>query len=320
MNAVVGVRPEFKRNGRDQPLIIPRGGGKPVPYTRTTTYIDVVEDRFALEAWSQRMVALGLADRSDLLLAVSAHRNDKKKLNGICREAREAAKASAKATTGTALHALTEVVDQGNELPPLPPGPKASLDAYVEATKDLKMLEIEQPVVLDTFGIAGTPDRIVKFGKDKCIFDLKTGSTLDFGYLKIAMQLAIYARSYRYDVHTGERTRHDCSLTKGIVAHLPSTDDPDEARCDLYQVDLHAGWEGVKLAKWIREQRALNFSDFFTPLHDTPETLTQQIQGSLVDLIRQTQSRAELEAMWTPEWDDTLNDAAREHIQTLEAS
>src|SRR5690606_35303663 len=124
--------------------IIPPGGGKPVPYRRCTSYIDVLDDKYNLDMWKQRMVALGLASRADLLLSVQAHRDDKRQLNKVCGEAREAALSSAAATTGTALHTLTEVLDGGGTLPDLPAGPAASLAAYRAAVEPLTMRSMEQ--------------------------------------------------------------------------------------------------------------------------------------------------------------------------------
>ena len=120
MTATGTVESQVRRDRYGKPYIIPPDGGKPTPYARWSNYGDVLEDRFNLERWKVRQSAIGLADRPDLLLAVTAHRGDKRKLDGICDEALEAAKSSAAATTGTALHALTEVVDRGEPLPVLP--------------------------------------------------------------------------------------------------------------------------------------------------------------------------------------------------------
>jgi hypothetical protein len=151
------------------------------------------------------MVALGLADRPDLLLAAAAHRDDKNKLNDICDQAKEAAKASASATTGTALHALTEQHDRGQTLGVLPADAKADLDAYIAATEPFEHLGIEEFVVHDGFKIGGTFDRLVRYNGEVYIADLKTGS-VDFGIGKIAMQLAVYAHSVRYDPATHLRS------------------------------------------------------------------------------------------------------------------
>ena len=65
---------EIPRDHFGRPLVIPPGGGKPVPYRRCTTFIDVLADRFNLELWKQRQVAVGLSRRPDLLLMASSAR------------------------------------------------------------------------------------------------------------------------------------------------------------------------------------------------------------------------------------------------------
>jgi hypothetical protein len=313
---IVTPDPTIDRDRYGRPMVIPPTGGKKVPYSRCTSYIDVLEDKFNLNQWSQRMVALGLASRPDLLLSVSAHRDDKKELNRIVEAAREAAAASAAATTGTALHALTELVDRGQELPVLQDHVLADLAAYKEATKDLNAVHIEQFMVLDSFKIGGTPDRVVKYKKGTYIADLKTGS-IEWGALKIAMQLAIYARSHTYDVATATRGAHDADVKRGLIIHLPAVEDPAEARCDLHWVDLEQGWYAVLTARDVRERRKATF-----------KTLTEPFEAPLVpgDAIK-----AEIAACTTPDavrglwgtyeavWTDDLTTIARERVAELSA-
>ena len=64
---------EVPRDRYGRPMIVPPKGGKPVPYTRTTTVAGSLDDGTALVAWKLRMAAAGLTLRPDLLLAASAH-------------------------------------------------------------------------------------------------------------------------------------------------------------------------------------------------------------------------------------------------------
>jgi hypothetical protein len=242
------VEPQRDRWGR--PMITPPGGGRPVAYSRCTTYIDCLDDRYNLELWKIRQTAIGLADRPDLLLAVTAHRNDKKRLDGICNEALEAAKGSAPATTGTALHVLTQVVDRGEQLPTVSDGIAADLDAYREAMKAVKVVATEQFGVHDQRKVAGTWDRVVEYRGRRILADVKTGS-IDYSMSKIAMQLAMYSRCQVYDVPTGARSPLEVDQSNGLIIHLPV----GAARCDLIWVNLREGWEGVELAGEVREWR-----------------------------------------------------------------
>lgn len=334
MSTIVTPKAEIGRDRYGRPLVVPPNGGKPTAYTRCTTFIDCIEDKFNLDLWKQRMVALGLAGRTDLLLAVQAHREDKKQLNRICDDAREAAAATAAATTGTALHALTEVIDSGGTLPALPAGASASLEAYREATKPLTMLEMEKFVVLDTLKVSGTFDRLVEFEGETYVADLKTSQTLDFGTLKHAMQLAIYSRSCGYDIATGERTPLGASMSRGILIHCPSTDDPAEARAELHWVDLERGWDAVLVAKQVRAQRSIKKADvlstFGSPARHSigrekadvakAEKEADRIEDRIARMIAAASTADEVRAIWADhesDWSDALTETARKHIAGL---
>jgi hypothetical protein len=196
---------EVERDRWGRPYVVPPGATKPTSYQRCTTFIDVIESTFNLSQWQQRKVAEGLAQRPDLVLAAAVAGEDKAKLNKIVADAKEAAKAHTAATTGTALHELTEMYDRGQGLPAgLSAATQADVDAYIAATAGLKMIAVEQFLVWDAAKVAGTCDRIVTIDGKRYIADLKTGS-IEYGALKISMQLSVYARSTTYDVKTHER-------------------------------------------------------------------------------------------------------------------
>lgn len=307
------VAPVVSRDRYGRPLITPEAGGKPVAYTRVTTFVDCVEDKYNLQKWMQRMVATGLSMRPDLALAVAAHKDTKTKLDKICDEAREAAASSAAATTGTALHALTEQVDRGLEVVGVPEAAVADIAAYRAATVDLHPIHIEQMCVLDPWKVAGTPDRVVKYQGKRYISDLKTGS-IEYGVAKIAAQLSMYSRARCYDVATGKRTPHDAELDKGIVVHLPA----GQATCTLYWVDLLAGWDVVQVARRVRQTRALKFDDFAEPF-----TVPEPPAPTLAEQVTACPSRDALEALWAAheaEWTDDLTAAAKAHLATLGAA
>ena len=330
---ILNAAPEIPRDRWGRPLVIPPGGGKPVAYTRVTTYIDVLEDKYNLQKWMQRMVAIGLASRPDLLLAVQAHRDSKPELDRLCEQAREAAEASAAATTGTALHALTEQVDRGGELPVVPPGAKASLEAYREATADLRVRHIERFLVQDRLQVGGTADRIVDYGGESYIADIKTGS-IEYGALKIAMQLALYAHSAMYDPASGARTYHGASTTRGIIIHLPAVAEPDEAACHLHWVDLEAGWAAVQVAAQVREQRKRTFAQLTEPFGKPQRpSLARQKRAEqaaadaaevererLLRMIAASDDPDAIRALWAAHqdvWTDALTEAARSRIASL---
>jgi hypothetical protein len=245
---------EVPRDRWGRPLVIPPDGGKPVGYQRCTTFVGMLEDTYHLSKWQQRMVALGLARRPDLVLAAAAHHDDKDKLNDICQSAMDAAAAGAAAGVGTALHKLTERLDRGQAIEVMPDAYAADIEAYqaAMAAHGLRVVHVERFVVNDELRVGGTPDLVVEYDGRLFIADKKTGS-IEFGAGKIAMQLAMYARSVMYDHATGKRTPFgDVDLTSGIVIHLPA----GEGRCELQWANLTAGWEGIQTALEVKAWRA----------------------------------------------------------------
>ena len=147
---------DIQRDRFGRPLVVPPEGGRPVAYTRCTTYVDALEDKYNLQRWQQRMVAIGMADRPDLVLAAGAHRDDKAELGRIVDQAMDAAQAHAAAGVGTSLHRLTEQLDRGQIPGPVPEAYRADLDAYAAATAKLEIVDIERFSVLDELKIGGT--------------------------------------------------------------------------------------------------------------------------------------------------------------------
>lgn len=262
MTTLDTVPVEVPRDRFTRPLIVPPYGGKPVAYTRCTTYVGCLEDRYKLELYQQRQVAVGMSMRHDLVLAAAAHRNDRDELDRIAKQASEAARSSAGATTGTALHRLAQDLDQGLPLADLPASAQTDLDAYAEATKRLRPLLVECFLVLDDIRVGGSADRVCEVdmpGYDKpVIADIKTGN-IEYGMGKIAMQLAVYAHGALYDPSTHERTPlPNVDLERALVIHLPA----GSGTCELVEVDIAAGWRAVtELAGRVRAWRKLGFKD-----------------------------------------------------------
>lgn len=304
------VTPEIERDRYGRPLIVPPGGGRKVPYRRCTTYVSVLEDTWNLSRWSQRMVALGLADRPDLLLGVAAHRDDKDKLNRLCEDAQEAAKAHAAATTGTAVHALTEIVDRGLDLPVIPDGAAADLDAYRRATAGIEWLAIEQGVVVDDLKVHGTPDRIGRLPDGRVVVaDLKTGD-VEYGLKKIEAQLAMYAHGVAYDHTTGTRAPlpDGLDLDTAVVIHLPA----GSGRCELLEVDIAAGWADVAVCTQVWAVRGRK-------AQARPLTLAAPDLLGLIALAASRDDLVALRAAHLDAWTDAHTEAAKARINSLAA-
>lgn len=324
------LQPEIRRDHFKRPYI-KQADGREQTYTRTTTFVGAFEDTYMLEQWKMRQAAIGLSLRSDLQLAVVAHRDDSKRLNEICKEALEVAEASAKATTGTAMHAIAEQHDRGQEIVGLPVDAATDLAAYAAATLDLEPVLIEQMTVYDEWKVAGTPDRVVRYRGGLYIGDLKFGK-IELGAGKIAAQLAMYARGKVYDIGTGERTEHNASLDKGIVIHLPA----GTGVCELKWVDLRAGWEIAKTCLDVRDKRRLSASQLYTPLdgksdrtlHQVlagPAMVTPTVAGQITVAISEATSRDSILSLWGQavvdgQWTERHTELAKARVAELEAS
>jgi hypothetical protein len=113
---------------------------------------------------------------------------------------------------------------------------------------------VEVLLVNEKYEYAGTADRIARFRsrKRKQIFDLKTGN-IEYAINAIAVQMAMYANAeYIYDWRTKERIPlPELDKTRGVIIHLPA----GQAKFDLYELDLVAGWEAAKMAMDVRAWR-----------------------------------------------------------------
>lgn len=238
----------------------PEGGQKDVPYTRATTMAKTISDTFAINKWDGRMIVKGLTLRPDLrALAAATPLEDRDTLNKIAEDAKTAAGNKVSANLGTARHALTELYDRGQPLPPLEPEEDRDLAAYKAVLEEAGITVlgnwIERSVFrLDHGGVAGTLDRIVRMPDGTLrIADLKTGKDLSYGWGEISIQLKIYqGAEWSYDYATGLWERMpETDPNIGLVIHLPV----GAGEATLYDVNLKAGQIGLELAHQVRGWR-----------------------------------------------------------------
>jgi hypothetical protein len=261
------ARPEPERDGRGRYRIPDPVTGEARTWVRATTWAKTVSDVFALHGWEKRMVALGLAQRQDLLLRVAAVADPdstpgKNQLDRLVEQAREHAKADARANLGTALHAFTEAIDLGRPLPQIPPPFDRDIAAYRAAMAAVEVSRnyVEKVCVVRELGVAGTMDRVVRFKHGPkgsplpLIADLKSAADLKYSWTEIAIQLALYAHADTiYDPVAGCHHRMiEVNQEQALVVHLPA----GEGRCTLYLVDIAAGWEMAQVCGVVREWRA----------------------------------------------------------------
>lgn len=270
--AASGRVPSEARPGKTVQCKRCRGAGKAgAYYSRTTTYIDVLEDKSNIAKWQMRSVALGLLREPGLMEKIRELRDpmgaDRAACDVLCKLAQEANGSGVKALAGSHIHQISEQLDAGEDCGFIPPDLMPDLQAYIEATRDLEVIDIETFAVLDQFRVAGTFDRGVlvhgaiaeRLGVpdgEFVVADIKTGR-IDLGLGKICLQLTAYSRMLRYDLRTMERSPilHEgkrLNQDVGLIIHLPL----GVGECSLVPVDLHKGWEGLELVGHVRHWRS----------------------------------------------------------------
>ena len=248
----------------------------------------MLADSTSLGIWAQNQVVIGMAQRPDLVALASTlpalndemrHKSQlskeekqtdirtKKQLAEIRDLAREQAKTSFKARMGTSVHTACEPgVDDMFILDSL----KVDAAAFRRTLADagIEVFSHETFCASDDLMVAGSFDYLVSVPNlGPMILDIKTGSVDVSDGLKFAVQLACYANSDVYDVHTDLRAPLE-SLTggeavnrkHGIVAHVAL----GTGTCVLYMVDLEVGLKAAKLATRVREARKVS-KDVMTP-------------------------------------------------------
>jgi hypothetical protein len=263
MNDPTPAPVDFIRDQWGRPLVVPAGGDRPRPYTRSSSAAKTIEDTYNLELWARRNVAFGMARDASLVARVLAAGGDpsrwdtpaKRAVDRIVEDASTIAQAHKGADIGTALHRLTELVDRDMDIVA---GPyEADVNAYVNALIDAGLTVdpryVECRLVCDALEMAGTADRLLQRADGTWVVaDLKTGATVDYGALGWSAQLAAYAHSDLYDPETTERMpTPPLDKVTGIIIHLPA----GQGTCTLYELDLAAGYRAAVLANEVRAVR-----------------------------------------------------------------
>lgn len=306
-NQLLNQPEETRRDRWGRYLVVPPRGGKPIGYTRATTIAKALDDTSSLMAWNSRMTAIGLAQRPDLLaLIASTPQDDKRTLDGIVKRASEAGGATVRRDLGTAIHGMLE--NRLNDPNYIAPDPyQQDIEAILAAIADAGLTFVpgmtERIVVNDTIEVAGTFDLALTNGTDTFIADLKTGSSVKYGGLGFAIQLAIYAHANNLYTQGAAKdgsqdTREpmpNVSKDIGIIIHCQ----PASGDVTLHWLDLAAGTEALNTALEVRRLRKLQ------PLH---QFTTQQATAALTGQTRPGQTR---------HVNDAWRKATQERINTI---
>jgi hypothetical protein len=301
--------------------------GEEVPYTRVTTLAKALDDTYFLDQWKQRQVAKGLAERHDLYtLACATPIEDKKTLNGICKDAMNTL--PSRANLGTAVHAATENADRGEPYN-LPEEYRADVRAYQQCLLDWGLEPVREYIecvlAFDRFRVGGTADRflrVTEFGAQKInertreegfaagtvtllqagdliVGDVKTGGSVDFGGSAMPIQLASYANAERIiDPLTNTASpAPEVNEHVGIIFHMPA----GEGFCRPYLADLDEGLVGVSLAREVLDWQEASNVRKQTRLKAMGPKIRAGGEESLEAMIDRVTSREELRTLYTAE-------------------
>lgn len=255
----------IRRDQSSRYMVLAPEADKPTSYTRATTIAKTLDDEWNLRKWAQRMTALGLAGRRDLVALVAAtDPEDKKALDAICERASKAGGATVRRELGTLMHAMIEKswFDPNYVAPkPYDADVIAVHTALNSAGFTVAAGMTERMIVNDRFKIAGTFDLLLKSGDESQLImaDIKTGSSVDLGALGWAIQLAIYANADALYTQGAAKdgsqdTREPMppiNKSTGVIIHVQ----PESGSCELYWLDLETGAEAFDLAMEVRRLR-----------------------------------------------------------------
>ncbi len=330
------MRPEPRRDRSGKYLLPhpddPRTTGA---WERATTLAGAHEDHGSLEKWKLRMALQGVATKPELVepvldLVAQVEAADgwreaagpKKALDRIADEACDLAGAYDGSTWGTLLHTITEWADAGrlgevieeiNSWGEQGASLLTDLDVYRKTMAENGLVcppeYIERVVINKTCNSAGTTDRLVRLPDGRLVVgDLKTQSSMDFGCLKIAAQLAEYAFAdclVSQDGTSTEPMPADLDPTMSIIMWLPV----GQAKCELIVLgpqEMELGWSLAQHAAqtmWFRSiAKSVRGVPYGPSFITTPAGLLSEItHAESTDHLNSIWRRPASRRVWTDE-------------------
>jgi hypothetical protein len=258
---------DFRRANGAPMVKRPDGSDKWERYSRPSSMGRDLEDESNLVNWKIDRALDGVVMDRSLQARIAAGLGQKEGRKELREQAIQTGRGSEAADLGTALHAITQRVEEDKGFKVVAPY-DADVAAYLtfldRAGLTSKFIEVK--MCSDEWRCAGTFDRIYEASRrllipgfaplepgDLILADLKTGMKLDYSHREYTIQTAIYVDGCFYDVDTDERTPYPDRLRTdvGLLVHLPV----GEAVCTPLWVDLQVGREGAHLVKAIRAWR-----------------------------------------------------------------
>lgn len=312
---------DYRRCGPDGPPFVldPTGartrGGKvrSLLYGRPSGFHRWIENGFALERWSERMVLVGLSRLVADGVVNGPLEHDDGDLDELVARAKHVAGADLAAARGTAAHEAThrlhdleraelDVIAGLEELGFSDELVDAILLAYEDALArwGLEVLASEVRVVDDVWRLAGTADRFVRLTRDLrfgdvviragtvVVLDLKTGALRVKGgevlyWSGYAVQLRSYAHGCLYVIEGDDERREPLpwpvDTSSGLILHVDIAGalDTDVVTASLWWCDLEHGRALGELACCARD--AASTGGVFVQCSEGPLARTVEVPG-----------------------------------------
>jgi hypothetical protein len=283
-----------------------------VEMTRASSLGDALENKYLIHRWDMRNLAFALSRRPDLVLKLAAvpdieEKANKNEVHETVKVALDFAGGTAAATSGSAIHRLSERLDAGEDLSYLADRVLEALTVYRRLMSTLRIVASETFVVCDELGAAGTYDRVVELLNDtevrwrdadgvervvilpagtRLILDLKTNANAMYFGAVYACQEAVYGFGVPY-THEGGRGEWPDGLAPsrewGLLLHLP-IDSLEDA--GFYWVDLTQGYNLAIQAAAHRE--AMKKKDLFWPT-DLEPILVKSAPAEVIETAEDVQ-------------------------------
>lgn len=234
-------------------------------WSSITTVAKMPVDTFSLEQWQQRQIVVGMTVDPTLIQKAAVDLDNRDLIGKVAEEAKQAAKASAKADRGTQMHTAMEhmllnpaklVTDQQRADAERI---AATLDAYGIT---IEPRWVEQIVMWPDEHVVGRFDAFARWRDDLFVLDLKSGRNAVAYPQSTAVQLSLYAgapwvsadlttKDDKTTVTEWEPLPGELRQDKGLVLLV----EPDVDVGELWEIDLSYGAAGADLARQIRRWR-----------------------------------------------------------------
>lgn len=238
-------------NGR---RLIPDADGKIQRYTRVSTFAGTLSDKSALKRWAAWKAVVGAQqERAEPLIAecLTADTTPGSAVEQLV----TLGGGSEKANKGSDRHEIVAHALAGYDMSGYPEQARQEINAVCALVRSLGTLTAtEQPIVTDTFKVAGTCDYLLTDPDGRTVVaDLKTGSKIYL--LDTAIQMYAYAAGVLWDARTrtrGEPVSRDLATTRLVVVWAPQ----DGRTPRLVTIDTAEAKAAAELARDVRAARS----------------------------------------------------------------